>query len=406
MINDLDYQKLDKEMDKTRTAVFMSKNAGFLGPLMCSLNFMWTEDIKTACTNGLSLHWNPHFFLKLPKETRVTVLLHEIWHVALLHMLRRGDREPREWNWACDIAINNMLTLQGYTWEGVHPWLDDNINRWKHPQWTPIGNYGDMVVEEIYEHLVQFPPFGSGQGGAAFVWGHEDPEDGEGDTGDIVEGEEVDENAVVNKVVQASTSAKVMGMGGEGTPSEVETMLKRFLQPKLPWEAILLEFFNELYGQDFSWATRDRRYQDVYLPGLVDDDGGLDHLMYFQDVSGSVSDAEIIRFNSEVKYIKDTFSPRLLTLVLFDDTIQREYVFEDDDPFDEVVIAGRGGTDLRPVREYILKHKPTAVVVFSDLACEPMEPYPSGVNIPTIWVGVNAYAGATVKFGKLIHIRE
>ena len=81
MQSELNYQVLDKELDKVKTKVFLTKNAGFLGPLLCSVNFLWTEDIKTAQTNGISLYWNPHWFMKLPFDTRVTVLLHELWHI-------------------------------------------------------------------------------------------------------------------------------------------------------------------------------------------------------------------------------------------------------------------------------------------------------------------------------------
>jgi predicted metal-dependent peptidase len=118
-----------------------------------------------------------------------------------------------------------------------------------------------------------------------------------------------------------------------------------------------------------------------------------------------VSDHEVVRFNSEVKHIKETFNPGKLTLVQFDEIIQDEKIFLDTDPFEELVVIGRGGTSLVKVREHILKHKPNAVIVFSDLACPVMEKLPQGSNIPIIWVCINN-TKATVNEGKLIHIRE
>lgn len=394
-MTDLNYQLLDKELDKVKTKVFLSKNAGFLGPLMCSVNFLWTEDIKTAQTNGISLYWNPHWFLKLPFDTRVSVLLHELWHIALLHMLRRGTRDPEIWNYACDICINNMLKTQGYTFEGTNPWIDPA--------------YGTQSAEEIYDGLYQMPNLSIY---GEFVWGHAElDEEGQltGDRADILEPEEGDgtgQHGIINNVVQAATAAKLSGGGETGLPDEIETMLKRFLQPKLPWEQLLQQFFQALTGQDYSWARPNRRYRDMYLPSLQEDESGLEHLIYYLDVSGSVSDGEVVRFNSEVKYIKETFNPHRLTLVLFDDRIQREYNFYEEDEFDEVVIVGRGGTNLAPVREHMLEHRPTAAVIFSDLCCAPMEPLPPGITIPTIWVGVNARPDSEVHFGKLINIKE
>lgn len=395
-MTDLNYQLLDKEMDKVKTKVFLGTNAAFLGPLMCSVNFLWTEDIKTAQTNGISLYWNPHWFLKLPFDTRITVLLHELWHIALLHMVRRGTRDPKIWNYACDIAINNMLKAQGYSFAGTRPWLD--------------AKYGEDNAELIYDALYQMPDLSIlGE----FLWGHEEynPEtdEMEGDEEDILEPDDEDgisEHDIINKVVGASAAAKLSGAGDTGLPSEVETMLKRFLQPKLPWDVMLAQFFMALTGQDYSWARPNRRYRDMYLPSLHEDESGLEHLIYYLDVSGSVSDGEVVRFNSEVKYIKETFNPHRLTLVLFDDTIQREYDFYEDDEFDEVVIVGRGGTNLAPVRDHMLEHRPTAAVIFSDLCCAPMDTLPAGIDIPTIWIGVNAKPDSQVNFGKLTHIRE
>lgn len=395
---DLDYDKLDRELDKVKTKVFLGKSAAFLGSLMCSLNFAWTSDIKTACTNGTSLYWNPYWFQQLPFETRLTVLVHELWHVALLHMLRRGDRDPKVWNYACDIAINNMLKAEGYSFVGTDPWLEPK--------------YGEQPAEEIYDDM-RGQPLITMEG--LTIWGHE--EGGIGDEEDILDPGEnpdgtIDEKAaaigefpIINQVVHASHTAKMAGEPGS-VPGEVESVLKRFLSPKLPWETLLMNFFNEISDFDYSWARPNRRYQDVYLPSLVESDNGLEHLIYYLDVSGSVSDGEVLRFNSEVKYIKDQFKPQKLTLVLFDTIIQREYVFLEEDPFEEVVIVGRGGTCLRCVREHMIQHKPTAAVVFSDMCCAPMEPLPAGVSINTIWVGVNAYKGAQVPFGKLIHIKE
>lgn len=387
-MTELDYQLLEKELDRVKTRVFLGSNAAFLGPLMCSITFTWSEEIPTAATNGNTMFWNPHWFLELPPETRVTVLLHELWHIALLHMIRRGSRDPRIWNYACDIAINNMLDLQGHSFEGTSPWLNHD--------------YGTLSGEEIYDLLIQQPELKI----TGTVWTDEESDDEY--ASDLLEPEEgeggVQEHAIINKVVQASTAATMAGAGN--VPGEVETLLKRFLAPKLPWKTLLQQFFQSLTGHDYSWARPNRRYRDMYLPSLQQDNEGLEHLIYYLDVSGSVSNAEVIRFNSEVKYIKETFNPARLTLVLFDTCIQREYEFYEDDDFNEVVIVGRGGTSLSPVREHMLQHRPTAAIIFSDLYCRPMEPLPAGIHIPTIWVAVNSYESVQVPFGKLIHIKE
>jgi hypothetical protein len=94
-----------------------------------------------------------------------------------------------------------------------------------------------------------------------------------------------------------------------------------------------------------------------------------------------------------------------MTFAQFDTMIQKVDVFMKDDPFEEVKIVGRGGTSLVCVRDYIIKENPTAVVIFSDLDCTPMEPLPQGLDIPIIWVALNN-KDAKVPCGQLVHLHE
>jgi predicted metal-dependent peptidase len=43
------------------------------------------------------------------------VLAHEVMHPALQHHTRRGDRDRKRWNMACDDAINPLLLDAGLT---------------------------------------------------------------------------------------------------------------------------------------------------------------------------------------------------------------------------------------------------------------------------------------------------
>jgi len=64
--------------------------------------------------------------------------------------------------------------------------------------------------------------------------------------------------------------------------------------------------------------------------------------------------------------------------------------------------VGRGGTCLIEVRQWIIDNEPTAAVIFTDMGVAPMRPL--SVEVPILWVCTNN-PGATVPFGKLIHIK-
>jgi predicted metal-dependent peptidase len=387
----LDPSFLERELDKVKHDVFMGKNSAFLGSLMSSLNFYWTTDIPTAATNGVSLMWNPHWFLSLKRPARKTVFKHELWHPGRLHFVRRGIRDPKIWNYACDIRINNDLTEEGDSFEGLE-------FGWRDPQY-PSG----MPEEDIYDDLIKrfvTPPDGP--------WGKPcqdgNPSDGQ-EQGDMlpVEGDD-DLSTTVNHVVRAVQQAKLAG-GAGSIPGEVETLLNKFLAPIVPWDQLLHRFMTDLFQEEYSWKRPNKRYAcmpGLYMPSRHMDEGRLEHLIYYQDVSGSISDADMTRFNSEVKYVKETYNPRKMTLVQFDTEVTQEIVFEEEDSFDEIKIVGRGGTSLVPVREHMMRHRPTAAIIFSDLECDPMEKLP--FEVPTIWVAIRSKE-RHVPFGKLVHIR-
>ena len=372
---EIDLDKLSKDLDRTKSTVFLSKkNAAFLGSLMCSLNFMWNRDIGTAGTDGVTLQWNPDYFNVLPKDSRSTDLQHELWHVALLHNVRRGTRNPDTWNIACDIKIDLMLEAEGCTFVGI-----EGVHR--------DPKYIGWAEEDIYDDLIKNnPPISS----KCTCCSHQLPDS----DGNI--------QATINAVVQAVHQAKLSGQAGN-LPGGIEQTLKQFLEPVIPWQVVLMQFFTDLLNEDYSWKRPNRRYVDMYLPSRFTDDGRLEHLMYFLDVSGSITDKDVIRFNSEVKYIQEVLKPQRLTLVQFDTVIQDVKEFKEEEPFNEILVKGRGGTSWAPVKEYIDKTLPTAVVVFTDMGFWDAV-VPLNSDIPIIWVAINN-PSATPPFGKMIHIK-
>ena len=106
----------DRALDQVKAATFIGKNAAFLGCLLCGLNFHWSKEIPTAgVTTNNTFIWNPDFFDSLSFKERQFILLHELWHIALLHGVRCGDRDPKRWIAACDYRINANLIKDGYT---------------------------------------------------------------------------------------------------------------------------------------------------------------------------------------------------------------------------------------------------------------------------------------------------
>lgn len=371
------YEELQRDLDKCKSEIFTGTASAFFGSLLCNHNIIWSERNETAWTNGLTIGWNPEWFKSLSHKSRVTVLLHELNHTARLHIIRGKNYNSEIWNMACDFRVNNDLLKDNYSFSGLESCL-------KNKQFD-IPKY--LSEEDIYDILIKNPPSQNYTMSC-------DMQDGDNDPTSSAD--------VVNAVIQSVQQAKMCQQAGS-IPGNIVEIADKFLNPIIPWQRLLKQYLTDVMETDYKWNRPNKRYHDVYLPSLQDSEGRLEHLIYFLDVSGSVTEKELIRFNSEVKYIFEELQPQKLSLIQFDHMIQKVTELEEGDIFQSIEIIGRGGTSLVPVREYIIEHNPTAAIIFSDMLVHPMEPLPRPV--PIIWIASNNGA-ATVPFGKIIYINE
>lgn len=348
----------NRALEKTKAAVFIGSNAAFLGCLMCGLNFEWSTEVETAGVTDTTFYWNPDWFDSLTKEERKGVLLHELWHIALLHGDRCVNRDHQRWNVACDIRINNNLLSEGVSLPK---------GRLADPKYE-----GDEWSEEmIYDDLPANP--------APQTWGSSQHSSSPNQ---------------VSLVQAAVTTAQMAG----SEVGNVSKHLKDLLKPKLPWKTLLHKYLLEKFDKDYSFARPNRRFQDIYLPSLRDSDGRLINIAMYLDTSGSITEEEIKRFITEVKFVKENLNPNELRVVQFDTKIQDESVYNESSSLKQFKVSGFGGTDLECVREHILKHKPALSIIFSDLYVDPMEPVG---KLDVLWISSSDEKGP---FGETIHV--
>lgn len=365
----------NKKWDNLCLKLLKEPKTRFLTSLLYSLKLKWADDVPTAGTNGIDLIINPKFFYEaLSGEERIFTILHELWHVAKLHSLRCGDRDKKLWNVACDYHVNSLINNDKF--------VSIKANIPSKALFNP--SYDKLSEEEIYDLLKKDPNLPAND-----MLG-----------GDVKPLDNADKEIAVAKVLNAVQSAKAQGLVNlDG----VTNVLSNFLKPKINWRKELRKFMTEALDKtNYTWSKPNRRFSDIYLPSLKEESGKLTHLVYCLDVSGSITASEIKRFNSEVKYIKEQLNPDKLTLVQFDTKICRVDVFTSSQKFTKLNIIAGGGTSYVDVREFLLKEKPTAAVIFTDLCCNPMEP----IKIDTTWVTreQDLRYGTKPLFGKLIVI--
>jgi predicted metal-dependent peptidase len=330
----------------------------FWATLALKLKLIEDNKIPTMATDGVSVLYNREFIEGLDKLVRVFGLAHELGHVMLLHGLRRGSRNPKRWNIAGDLAINLMLKEDGFKiWERAL--IDDK--------------YAGMNAEQIYEAREKereerqrnnqpdpnAPPWD--QWGDQFdnAMGAEledilgDPRMTEAQKAEI-------EETVREAVAAAAATARQAGKLGGG----LERFINELLYPKVPWQELLVKYFNRAVRTTETWNRRNRRIRNYYWPGLQTHRMG--EVVVIGDTSGSITDHELSQIAAEMGAIMDSVKPSSIRMLWWDTKLAKEEVLNYGDPL-EFHPAGGGGTNMAAALEYVEEnYDPEVVVLITD----------------------------------------
>jgi predicted metal-dependent peptidase len=350
------------KMAAARTRLILDKP--FLGSLALRLPLVEADAgwCPSTWSDGKSLYYNRAYIESLDIEQTQFALSREAMHCALLHFYRRANRVTKLWQSACDHAVNPLL-------------LDDGLK--PTPDTVFLPEFRGMTAEEIYPLLqdneLQQEPRGQG--------GEQDP--GQPPPEQQLKQSELEVLAARWRQRLAAAAQQAQQAGK--LSAEMARVVDFFLQPKLPWRSLLAQHLSATARNDYSYTRpSSRRGDPAVFPGLRSDEV---NLVVAIDTSGSIREAEIAQFFSEVNAIKGQIRARI-TLLCCDATIGDDFplIFEawDDFRFDPEVTGG-GGTDFRPVFRWLDRQdmKPDTLVYFTD-ACGDFPEHEPGY--PTLWL--------------------
>lgn len=360
---------LDEELEIVKTKIFLSPSSRFLGFILCNVKIEWDESIETACTEGTTIYFSPKFFKELTKEERVFVLLHELWHIGLLHVVRKENRDIDNWNKACDFYINGMLVKEGLTMPrgGLLDHYYDDRNEW--------------VEEKIYEALPKK--------NKKNPWGHE-----------RIDKPSIEQQTEVINVVQKAIMQASLGSKAGSIPQSILTTLNKVLNPKKPWKEILRKHLTNYLDKEHSWKKPNKRFTSMYLPSHQPLNGRLNLIVLFFDVSSSVSEQDIQSFIGEASYIHRMLKPTELKIVQFNTQIVKEQTFKEFQKINSLDIHGRGGTSYECIKDWLNVNKPEVALVFTDLECYPMAKPTAKTDL--YWIVPSTANSIYVKAGRKI----
>jgi predicted metal-dependent peptidase len=144
-LSEIPSNQIDKRTErKVRGA--MSKlilDHPFFAVLLLQQKMTYTIEVPTMATDGTSIFINPLYAKDLTKLEIMGVLVHELYHIILMHMTRRGNRDPIDFNKACDYSINPIVKHEGFILPTIH--LDDK-------------KYHGMIADKIYKLIQKDKP--------------------------------------------------------------------------------------------------------------------------------------------------------------------------------------------------------------------------------------------------------
>ena len=85
------------------------RECSFFGSLMLFAEIEKSKTLPTAATDGRKIFFNEEFLNSLTSQEQNALMLHEVLHMALLHVTRRQSRDPHIWNIAADIVVNDLI---------------------------------------------------------------------------------------------------------------------------------------------------------------------------------------------------------------------------------------------------------------------------------------------------------
>lgn len=325
-----------------------------------------TDSVETAGTDGKTLFFNSQYIKTLNNEELDGLLIHEILHMALLHVSRRRHRNAYQWNLACDIVINGMILA-----EGLH---------------LPKGAVTDhdlavFSVEEVYDRLPE-----NKTRNAIVIQDILDPGEDQGLTDTEKEYTEMasywanareQASIVLDKMKQAGKFAGKDPFGGSREWQAVR-------QPDIDWRTTLWQY---MIRTPFDYVGFDRRFigRGLYLDAL---EGESVNVAICVDTSASVDDNELSQFLSEIQGILSSYPHIIGDLYFADADLYGPYSIKS---IEEVPRPrGGGGTSFGPFFEAVSSSETYQHVVhnafLSIYLTDGYANFPSEPEFPILWV--------------------
>tara|TARA_X000000368_G_C22982042_1_gene690372 strand:+ start:132 stop:1301 length:1170 start_codon:yes stop_codon:yes gene_type:complete len=315
------------------------RECSFFGSLMLFAQIETTKKLPTAATDGRKIFFNEEFLYSLSSKEQNALMLHEVLHMALLHVTRRQNRDPYIWNIAADIVVNDLI---------------ERNTSFPLPQGAITDTrFQDKSVEYIYEALLKSKKEYKLVINDILQPGNSGHSEGDTNLSEPLSQEEADEieSFWKDKMEILKNSSEHNLSNGKGSlPAGIEQEISTILEPEVDWRHALWKYVGKTPA-DFDDLDRRFIYKGLYLESLLTEAVEVSVCI---DTSGSVSDELLMQFAGELKGILRSYPNVKCSLFFADTDLAGPYEIDRIEQMPKAI--GRGGTSFVPFFDYLRKN--------------------------------------------------
>jgi len=359
-----------------------------------------SDQVPIAATDGQVVIYNPQFMNSIQDDDLSFILYHEFLHIILMHHFRRGNRDPKLWNVAADIAVNLLI-------EKTKKWIIPAFavampNRYR---------FENKTVEEIYDILKkdqQQPEFmevkqalNQAIEASQQMPLHDNQElSGKSDTSLEAQAKT---KQIIEQTIKINEQDSKHSYSAQLSQRIIEEIKHDITSQDYPWYIQLFDQFTSLIQDDYSFQRPNPRYvqHGAYLP--INYSNSIRKICFTIDTSGSMDSDQLTRAMSHINDIIQAVSVATIDLIQCD-TIIHDIQSLNQSEFQDILskeFVGRGGTDLTPPFQYYEdnpEESPDVFVYYTDL--DAPQPYITP-DYPVFWV---TDSDRDTRFGSIIRI--
>ena len=371
-----------------------------------------------------NLTYNKDWFNKLNDEQMKFVLIHEIAHMFLFHLMRKGKRIYEDvYRIAVDLAVNNILINDGMESpkEGLVPYNNQyefkdekgKTRKDKNNKPLVIKDLNNKSWEHIYDELKRKIPkniLKKMKGFDYHILVVENDKDGKGkDEKGIIKVSKGDFEKLQKKWKRALAGAVAHCQNRGDMPAGMERFIDDLLDSKVNWKHMLQKYIVSQLPCDYSYSFPSKRSisSGFYMPHLLRET--LD-IVVSVDTSGSIDKETLTTFLSECVAIAKSFVNLRMHLIVCDCEIKEvlEVTNGNIQKIMNLRPKGGGGTDHKTIFNYIEKKLPNSRILVA--LTDGYTSFPNKKDIPfnlkTLWIITpNGCNEKDIPFGETIKLR-